>query len=228
MTTGQELFQKDWTLKTEMDSAKAWDTRLRGAERKHGFDRGFHLLYSPWKTLATPKAIFLSLNPSEAPEGADIRKVSDERGNSYWVERRTTKSKITAQFLLMCDFLELSHEEVLAGTFSPFRSDRWKDLSLEQRKAGISIGEEFWGDVLANTTAQVLIACCPEAARFGAEVWQLEEKQKLPSGWGNYTIDRWEGSGRLVVRLPHLSTFQLFSRPQCFPCLEAAFEDHTD
>ena len=48
------------------------------AESKYNFEQGYKLLYVPWKTLDFAKIAFISLNPGEPPENADLRVISDE------------------------------------------------------------------------------------------------------------------------------------------------------
>ena len=74
-----------------------WFDRLTAEERRLDLSGGFKFLYGPWKGLETARIAFLSLNPGQAPVEAELRVVSDERGNSYEVERTTTLSPITEQ-----------------------------------------------------------------------------------------------------------------------------------
>ena len=50
---------------------------------------------------------------------------------------------------------------------------------------------------------------------------RLVSSESFPTGWGKVTaeIDEYQlrDSAVMTVRLPHLSTFQLFSRPECEP-----------
>ena len=74
---------------------KQWQDMLVRKERETGLTEGFKFVYGPWSTLFGPEVAFISRMPGPAPDGADLRTVSDERGNSYVVERETTKSPIT-------------------------------------------------------------------------------------------------------------------------------------
>ena len=69
----------------EMNKAH-WENELQKVEAAYRFERGYKLLYCPWKTIDRHNLIFLSLNPgARTPLGADPseRAISDERGNSY-------------------------------------------------------------------------------------------------------------------------------------------------
>ena len=65
---------------------------LKSAEKKYNFSDGFKLLYCPWDNISSSNIAFISLNPGNAPENAELRMVSDERGNSYEIEMDITKS----------------------------------------------------------------------------------------------------------------------------------------
>ena len=76
-----------------------WTKKLSDADKKYNFFDGYKLLYCPWETIHKVKIAFISLNPGKPPQNAELREISDERGNSYWVERKITESPITDQFL---------------------------------------------------------------------------------------------------------------------------------
>ena len=82
-----------------------WHDRLVAAEAALGLRDGFRFVYGRWDSLATGRVAFLSLNPGRAPSDTEMREVSDERGNSYAVERLTTVSTITDQALRCFAFL---------------------------------------------------------------------------------------------------------------------------
>ncbi len=50
----------------------------------------------------------------------------------------------------------------------------------------------------------------------------------FPTGWGNYNAEvitfSSAGRDRALLRLPHLSTYKLFSRPQCAAALQRIAE----
>ena len=207
-----------------MQSREVWDAKLRTAARVHGFEQGYKILYSPWATLGSPAAIFLSLNPGKPPLEAEMCIVSDERGNSYEVERETTRSPITAQFLKMCDFIGLTPSQVLTGVVAPFRSDRWASLSGLQRRAALLVGREFWSEVLPRSPAGLIITCSDEAAEMVVSITGARLDAVTPSGWGNIKLSRYLApNGKRIVKLPHLSQFKLFSRLDSAPYLKEIF-----
>ena len=134
-----------------------WTALLEDAERRLGFNNGFKLLYSPWNTLSTAEYLFLSLNPGNAPEGIELRQISDERGITYIVEADNTKSPLTAQFNLMIQGFNLNPERFLVGVVAPFRSNNWREMSKEQKAGSLSLGSKFWAEILANSTIRRIV-----------------------------------------------------------------------
>jgi hypothetical protein len=204
-----------------MDTRYSWRRRLEAEELELSFADGFKFRYGRWITHATAQVAFLSLNPGVAPDGVDLRTVSDEGGNSYVIERETTRSPITDQDLRMAAFLGAVPSAILAGGVIPFRSARMADLSPQQRAAGLALAAEFWREPRALTFGH-------RGSRSGGE----RLRGRLPRGdargrgsvrVGNQRLRRFRTpDGRAIVHLPHLSQFKLFSRGRCMEPLAAA------
>lgn len=207
-----------------------WENELRKVEAAHGFERGYKLLYCPWRTIHSHKLVFLSLNPGgRTPHGTNPseRCISDERGNSYEVDQRRTRSPISAQFLSLCEFVEVAPTDVLAGVVAPFRSDSWGDLTVPQREAALDFGRRFWGRVLREQAlGKPIVVCSKEAADLVVSVLGARFDDEFDAGWGRVRIRRYRTKcKRIIVHLPHLSRFRLFGRVESEPYLRAAFED---
>lgn len=200
---------------------KEWAGRLATEERRLGFRDGYKLLYCPWATIGRTKAAFISLNPGgRAPVGADMRVVSDERGNSYEVERLTTRSPITDQFLRFCAMIDVAPADVLTGVAAPFRSDDWGGLSPAQRRASLDLGLAFWSAALAAARPRLVVAVSSEAADLACRATGARFEREAPSGWGDIRLRRHRTpDGAIVVQLPHLSRFRLFGRAESDPAL---------
>jgi len=191
-----------------------WLSVLKDSEKTLGFTNGFKPLYCPWKTLHTAKVAFLSLNPGRAPDNAEMRVTSDERGNSYEVEKYTTRSPLTAQFLLLCDLIGLRPSEVLTGVAAPFRSDNWQELSPHQRKGSLDIGRRFWEKPLSCPALKMIITCSSEATKLAVSITGARPDTEVSAAWGNIRLRRFvSDSGKVVIQLPHLSRFRLLGRP---------------
>lgn len=193
-----------------------WDKQIASDAQRLGFKEGYKILYCPWETISNSDTVFLSLNPGRPPQGADLFTLSDERGNSYEVEKYTTSSPITEQFLALANLLDLQPKQILTGTVAPFRSNRWKNMPLTQRRAALEIGKAFWKEVFLANRPKRVICCCPEAGRLANEILNATPEMTINSGWGNTSLHRFRAKdGVLVAQIPHLSTFKLLSRPAC-------------
>ena len=179
------------------------------------FNDGFKLVYDRWDRIANSKVIFLSLNPGRAPKGVNLEDVYDKRGNTYVAELKISKSPINRQFIDLFSLLGVDLETVLAGVYIPFRSNRLKDLSKEQKEEALKFSRQFWIPLVKN---KALIICC------GADVFKEIHKQlfsgdvveTIASGWGRTSIKRIVlPTGQIVIGLPHLSTYKLLSNDAC-------------
>ena len=212
-----------------------WKEKLSTLERDYNFEDGYKLLYSPWDTIGKVKTAFVSLNPGKAAAGdkalgpAKSRVVSEERGNSYEIEASLTKSPLPEQFLNLCYFLKVRPNEVLTGVVCPFRGKRWEDFNKDQKDIGLGIGREFWSKALAKNI-ELVITIGKDATGLIVDLLQAKPEDEIPSGWGSIKLRRYINNtkGIKVVQLPHLSTFKLFSRPECRLPLKGIFEVQGD
>lgn len=208
-----------------MVDADQWTQKLYSGEKSLGFNQGYKILYCPLATLNTAKVAFLSLNPGPAPLGAELRVLSDERGNSYQVENETTRSPITEQFLRMTKILRRTPLEILTGVAAPFRSAAWDSLSNAQREGSLRFGREFWGEVLLRTDLHLIIASSQQAAAMVCYITGAKLEAAVPSGWGTIELKRFRTrDGRRIIQLPQLSRYKLFSRSACIAPLKLLFE----
>ena len=140
-----------------------WTKKLSDTDKRYNFFDGYKLLYCPWETIHEVKIAFISLNPGKPPQNAELREVSDERGNSYWVERKITESPITDQFLKLCEFIEKTPDEILTGAICPFGSMDWdffmngKVFTDKQKEIGLNLGAEFWKEALKNVSTIITV-----------------------------------------------------------------------
>ena len=206
-------------------SADEWMALLTKAETALGFAQGFKPLYSPWSALQSGTVAFLSLNPGRAPDRADLRMVSDERGNSYLAERLVTRSPLSAQFLQLCDLIGLAPAQVITGVAAPFRSGNWADLTPEQKQGSLEIGQRFWSGPLARPALRLIFACSAEATRLAISLTGARLKDEISAAWGNICLRRYVApDGRVVVQLPHLSRFRLLGRPASEAAIRALID----
>jgi hypothetical protein len=196
---------------------------LTALEAEYGFSLGYNLMYSPWGTQEFAQAAFISLNPGRSPDDQDRHIVSDERGNSYEVERLTTRSPLTAQFLKLSELLGIPPKSILTGTAHPFRSYTWSDLTPQQKSVGLNFGRKFWSQVLGSRIKLVITLGDLTTQLIGKD-FDLRLTEEIASGWAATKLKRYSTSrGFDIVQLPHLSHFKLLSRKECEGPLAAIF-----
>ena len=206
-----------------MISKRDIEIEIKCIERQYNFTEGYHLLYSPWDTLDFAEIVFISLNPGRSRTGQEQRILSDERGNSFEVERFKTVSPLTDQFLKLAAFLSVTPKDILTGTAHPFRSNRWSDFSREQRLVGLDFGKRFWSRIL-NNKRKLVITLGDQATRIITSNTDAQIEQEINSGWGAIKLRRYSTSlGFPIVQLPHLSTFRIFSRKESEAALTYVF-----
>jgi uracil-DNA glycosylase len=196
---------------------------LKSAEKKYNFSDGFKLLYCPWDNISSSNIAFISLNPGNAPENAELRMISDERGNSYEIEMDITKSPINEQFMKLCDFLENKPSDFLTGAAIPFRSKNWESLNKEQKIAGVEIGVSLWKELLGSNVKKIIVTG-EEACKTVLKIKSAELKLSIPSKWGNSYLKKYVATDETeIFSIPHLSRYRLFSRKESIKQLEILF-----
>jgi hypothetical protein len=196
---------------------------LEDLENKICLSDGFKLLYCPWNKIYSSNIAFISLNPGNAPDSADLRMISDERGNSYEVEAGITKSPINEQFLKLCSFLGKKPSDFLAGAAIPFRSNNWASLNKEQRDAGIQVGIDLWKEMLGSNIKRIVVTG-EEACKIVLKIKPSELKSSIPSNWGDTKLKKYlANDGTEIFSIPHLSSYRLFLRDKSIKQLNKIF-----
>lgn len=204
-----------------------WLDRIREKSKELGFNDGFKLVYGKWETLQSASTVFLSLNPGIwTPDDFDSKEeVSDERGNSYLVEKNTTNSPITKQFLELMNLLELEPNNVLTGVVVPFRTHTWGELTPVQKKEAQRIAMEFWSVPLMKPSVDRIIVCSNQARDMVVKITRAELLQSIPANWDkiNLNLYRTIDGKKKIFHLPQLSRFKLLSRPASITALRNLF-----
>ena len=112
----------------------------------------------------------------------------------------------------------------------PFRSRNLNNL--KDKKEAFDLGEKIWGEILETVRPRLFICINKETAerirKIIATTYALPKSKsyKPQTGWGDYTADIVEFGNNAEVkllRLPHLSSFKLFSRKECEEKIEDIF-----
>ena len=186
--------------------------------------------------LQDPKIVFLTLNPGGRAIPSDHPAESCEAGASYVVEQWWTSKpgahKLQRQVqelfaAIQCQVSPahrsgVSIDASLVGYFVPFRSPRFADL--HRPKESLAFARELWDSLLSPLKPRLFLAIDPKTFSHMDKICRIAggefvTSETLPTGWGNVSAEvreyRFEDHSAMVVRLPHLSTFQLFSRREC-------------
>ena len=204
------------------------------AYRRLGHKLGWTFLYTPTRTLAPETRLaFVPLNPGVGMYHERI-KLSHDEGSAYRTEpwgRGGVLSNLQIQIRRLYDMLAERNEsttaeelmdETLALNFCPFRSADWE--TLVNKEASIEFSQHMWARVLEIVKPRVIVCLGAEPAHYldrvlrarGATLMGPEKRQT--AGWGTvtYGVRRYTTArGKLtMVRLPHLSRFGIFGRPE--------------
>jgi len=114
-------------------------------------------------------------------------------------------------------------EKSLIAYFIPFRSPRL--AQLPRKKESIAFAKSLWTRFFHELNPKLVVTIDKDAfshmdillqQKSGANPIRHEKRQ---TGWGNVTAEiKWyatDSNTISLVRLPHLSTFKLFSRAEC-------------
>lgn len=195
-----------------------WQKTLEEQEPRRGYSDGFKLLYSPWSVIELTDMLFLSLNPGNDPSGEFMRVASDERGNSYLVQRDAKHSPIAVQFQRLCSFVGRDPEEVLTGVIMPFRTPNWNPL---RDRKNIAVTRPFWQHVTSEQKIRHIFCMGREVEEEAVALTNAVLVQEIAANWGKLSIRRYEAeNGVQIYGLLHFSTYKMFQRPQCVQQLE--------
>jgi hypothetical protein len=124
-------------------------------------------------------------------------------------------------------------DRVLGGYYVPFRSPSFSALMSPAKSLEFAL--ELWGVILREWTPPVLVTI-DRLGFSGVQriltrhlSMQITQERAFPTGWGHCSADvvKLESGFRpttTLIRLPHLSTYKLFSREECQPRLRDLFD----
>jgi hypothetical protein len=190
--------------------------------------------------LGDPAIVLLTSNPGGRGIPVDHPSASCEHGCAYiaesWGNSPPGASVLQVQVQKLFDAIaerlpsmprgpDLMGESLI-GYFIPFRSPRL--TQLHRPRESIRFAKQLWTEVLQLTRPRLLVALDPAAYSGLQDVCSATGGVRVSSeacatGWGNITAEiaeyRFPDRSAMTVRLPHLSTFKLFSRAECLPHL---------
>jgi len=198
------------------------------------FRRGWRFLYNSKKTIDSNNGIcLLALNPGGKEENQDHGKESCENGSAILTER--WKNYDAGMSLLQIQYKQLFMEiaanigeqdykivleKSLIGFFIPFRSPNFEEINLYEKDL-LNFGKVLWSEIFSKCTPKVIVCIDQKTYKSIHELLVVNlqfkpiENKIFKSGWGNVTVNlahfHKENKKISILRLPHLSTYKLFS-----------------
>jgi hypothetical protein len=193
------------------------EDEIEEAYRRLGHTCGWRFMTCREANLTTAKLALVTLNPGEGFQPPP--KWSMENGVSYfegeeWEKYKAGQSPLQKQVQFLAKALEIDLKDVFSAQFVPFCSRSW-DV-LPNRKDTLNFCRELWRDwVLPRLVATTIIAIGKGVV--AQQLAKLLDVQKPPrkfhlTDWKGQTIDRYEGRGRTLISIPHLSRYKIFGR----------------
>jgi hypothetical protein len=213
-----------------------------------GHTRGWRFLTVPRRTWTSrPDIALLTLNPGGAGPDPSQGAASCEYGCAYRMERwgaAPGQSALQVQVLALLEQLrmrlrpdtasiEFMDERVLGAYYLPFRSPSFAELVNAGKS--LEFARSLWTEILTPGIPRLLVTI--DRIGFAGIRDILTETFSMPvcdsrifqTGWGKCRAEVIRcGSSRAdattILRLPHLSTYKLFSRGSCLPHLNEILE----
>lgn len=194
-----------------------------------------------------PRIALITANPGGNSIPADHGTASCESGCAYLSEtwgnskqgRSTLQKQVQKLFGAIADQTDFAGggealmESSLIAYYIPFRSPRL--AMLPRKKESLDFAFSLWSGLFEQIHPKLVLTIDPAAFMAIGDLLRQRfpgpppEHRVMQTGWGAYTAEvKRFGRGDAIatlVRLPHLSTFQLFSRPECKPFTDAIIAD---
>jgi hypothetical protein len=214
---------------------------IRQAHDDLGHSRGWRFLTVPRRTLeALPEIALITLNPGGSGPDPSQGEGSCEYGSAHRMESwgaPAGQSALQVQVLALLEQLRLRLQpdtptvefvdhRVLGAYYVPFRSPSFSTL-VSSRKS-LDFAKALWTHVLTAWTPRLLVTIDHHgfagirSILTEALLMSVTDSRVLPTGWGNCRAEliRCTSPRRApitLIRLPHLSTYKVFSRQSCLP-----------
>jgi hypothetical protein len=204
--------------------------------QKEGHALGWRFLMCPADRLnAKPQIALLTLNPGGGSSDKQRKcEPSCENGSAYvcesWCGKHPGEAPLQKQIRKLFEAIaaKVGREgkgdkllkQSLAACYIPFRSPSLNDLP--NRKAAKDFANKLWRDLFTKLDPLLIVTIDRITTKAISQI--LEKKLKCPApdvttfkiGWGAVSADvitfKAGKRKRVILRLPHLSRFQLFGR----------------
>lgn len=212
--------------------------RIRAAYGELGHSMSWSFPYTPQSTLhSSQKLFFIGLNPAGKEGEHYLEERSCEEGNDYllgdWDRKKWERGNSPLQLQVQELFKRIAASmgesvnyraimnESLAANYVPFRSSKWD--SLGNKESTLVFVRELWSDILSFVQPSVIVCIASVAYQDLRSILEKEgfigSEEREDIGWGKATYCLTELHKRkrtiILIRLPHLSKYKVFSRANC-------------
>ncbi len=212
--------------------------KIQKAYSELGHQMGYRFLLSSKSTFSSD-IIFLNLNPGGNRIPPEHPADSCESGSAHLTESWGNGLDVgmsPLQIQVQKLFKELSKKipgnrnlinESLIAYFIPFRSPRMNDL--HEKEKSIKFAIELWSEIISTMKPKLVICLGDDVYKNVKKLFPDDPtKYSTKIGWGEITADFYKyDNGCRVIRLPHLSTFKIFSRKECEPFIDNLLSEAT-
>jgi len=211
---------------------------IQKAYSELGHQMGYRFLLSSKNTFSSD-VLFLNLNPGGSTIHPEHPTDSYETGPAHLTESWGNGLAVgmsPLQIQVQKLFEELSkkipcnrnliHESLIAY-FIPFRSPRMNDL--HEKDKSIKFAIELWSEIISTMKPKLIICLGDDVFKNVKKLFPVVSAQfSTKLGWGEITADvyKYENDCR-IIKLPHLSTFKIFSRKECEPYIDKLLTEAT-
>ena len=216
---------------------------IQQAHDELGHQRGWRFLTVPRRTFELrPDIALLTLNPGGAGRDPSQGEASCEYGCAYRMESWGAlpgKSALQIQVLTLLEHLrsrlrpdtpsnEFMDAHVLGAYYLPFRSPSFAELVNPHKS--LEFARSLWTQILTPWIPRLFVTI--DRSGFAGIRDILTDTFSLSVGGSRTFLTGWgkcraevtrcvsgRGDVTTILRLPHLSTYKLLSRPSCLPHL---------
>jgi hypothetical protein len=220
----------------------AFDRAIRLIEERYHANptgMGWRFAYGPKGALTSGFPVWLiGLNPGG--RGPDKAEPSREDGNGYrlegWSDSKGPNSlqrNVFQLFQSLGGHLNEPWEQLLDRCFTanacPFRSPSAQELN-RLISGWLSFCNRIWAPILADHCPRAMVCLGDDSRKVMAGLcaaagFKSVSSTKHPTGWGtiSWSSERYQRDTQriTIVRVPHLSRFQIFTSEKCRPLSNA-------
>jgi len=204
---------------------------IKAAEKELTHELSWRFLTTPADTLSSnTKIAFIALNPGGDKIPFDHGRESSEVGSAYIYEKWNS---VALQQQVQCLFREIAatinfqdYTKLMNGSlmayYIPFRSPNYESLKSKVESRNFAFW--LWSGILGQISPELIIAIDRNTFNDIHKIlvtkigFEQTKGLEMPIGWGKYTANinyySMQEQSTILTRLPHLSRFKIFNRPE--------------